>query len=151
MSAPTFFLMKLSDSNFATLLVDSAENIMIAGSYKHFSSDYFVVGSDNSSKVRELTFKFAGVQSKLDSLRLLSQKHQNVTGYSSDIERWNNEYAKQVSYYTGYLNDFIKRNPFSMASVFALYQKWGENNYVANDFPGNEDSCLSALCGIPKK
>ena len=149
-SAPTFFLMKLSDSNFATLLVDSAENIMIAGSYKRFSSDYFVMGSDNSSKVKDLTFRFAGVQSKLDSLRQLSQKHQNDAGYSSDIERWNNEYAKQVSDYTGYLNDFIKRNPFSMASVFALYQKWGENNYVANDFQAMKTAASALYAVYPK-
>ncbi len=146
-SEPTFFLLKLSDNNFATLLLDSTENVTLAGTYHHFSTDYTVSGSDNSSKVRELTFKFNAAKSKVDSLSKLYLKHQNELGYTSELERWNNEYAKQISDYTAYLNDFIKRNPFSMASVYALYQKWGENNYVANDFQTMK-SAASALNAI---
>ena len=149
-SGPNFFLLKISDTNFATLILDSAENITIKGSYKKFSTDYDVVGSDNSSKVRELTFKFSAAKSKVDSLRLLYQKHQNDASYTSDIERWNTEYTKQVSDYTGYVNDFVKRNPFSMASVYALYQKWDENNYVSNDFQ-NMKTAASALFAVYPK
>jgi len=149
-SEPTFFLMELSAGNFATLLVDSAENVTVTGSYSHFSTDYQVKGSDNSAKVRELTFKFTGARAKIDSIRMLYQKHQNDAGYTSDLERWNNEYTKQVSDYTRYLNNFIKRNPFSMASVYALYQKWGENDYVANDFQAMKTAASALYAVYPK-
>ena len=149
-SEPTFFLIKLSDSNFATLLLDSTENATITGSYQHFSTDYSVAGSDNSSKVRELTFRFKTTKSKIDSLSSLYLKHQNEVGHTTDLERWNIEYLKQISDYTAYLNGFIKRNPFSMASVYALYQKWGENNYVANDFQAMK-SAASALNAVYPK
>jgi len=149
-SAPTFFLLKVSDTNFATILPDSLENLTITGSYKNFSRDYDVKGSDNSSKVRELTFKFAEVRPKLDSLRQLYQKHQGDAGYTADLERWNKEYVKGFNDYTAYLNDFVKRNPFSMACVYALYQKWDENNYVATDFQAMR-SAASALYAIHPK
>jgi peroxiredoxin len=149
-SEPTFFLMKLSDSNFATLLLDSAENVSITGSYNHFAADYTVAGSDNSSKVRDLTLRFNAAKSKVDSISTLYRKHQNEPGYSSDLERWNNEYVKQISDYTSYVNDFIKRNPFSMASVYALYQKWGENNYVANDFQAMKTAASALYAVYPK-
>ncbi len=148
--APTFFLMKFSDTNFATLLLDSTENVNITGSYRNFSTDYEVKGSDNSSKVRDLTFRFANVKSKVDSLRMLYQKHQNDAIYTAELERWNNEYAKCVSDYTGYVNDFVKKNPFSMASVYALYQKWDENNYVANDFQAMKTSASALFAIYPK-
>ncbi len=149
-SEPTYFLLKLSDSNFATLLLDSAENITVTGSYKHFASDYTVKGSDNSSKVRELTLKFAAAKSKTDSLLKLYQKHQNDALFTSELTKWNSENAKQVNDYTIYLNDFVKRNPFSMASVYALYQKWGENNYVANDFQAMKTAASALYAIYPK-
>ena len=149
-SAPTFFLLKFSNSNFVTLLTDSAENMTITGSYNHFPTDYEVKGSDNSSKIRDLTFRFSGAKSKLDSLRQLYQKHQNDAGYTADLERWNNEYAKIASDYSGYVNEFVKTNPFSMASVYALYQKWDENNYVANDFQTMKTAASALYALYPK-
>jgi len=149
-SEPTFFLLKLAGNNFVTLLVDSTENVTVAGTYQGFAGDYTVKGSDNSDKVRELTFKFAAAKSKTDSLKVLYQKHQQEAGYATELERWNREYTKIVTDYTYYLNDFVKRNPFSMASVFALYQKWGENDYVANDFQAMK-SAASALYAIYPK
>ena len=148
--APTFFLLKISDTNFATLILDSAENVTVTGSYGHFSSDYDVKGSDNSSKVRELTFRFSAVKLKLDSLGQLYKKHQNIPGYAADMERWNNEYTKLVTDYTNYLNDFVKRNPFSMASVYALYQKWDEGNYVSNDFQTMKTAASALFSVYPK-
>ena len=149
-SSPTFFLLKVSNNNFATLVVDSAENLTITGSYSHFAGDYDVKGSDNSSKVRDLNSRFTEAKVKLDSLRALYLKHQNEAGYTSELERWNNEYTKIVSEYTGYVNDFVKRNPFSMASLYALYQKWDENNYVANDFQSMKTAASALFAVYPK-
>ena len=149
-AAPTFFLLKISDTNFGTLSLDSAENVTISGSYSHFSSDYDVTGSDNSSKVRELTFRFSSVKSKLDSLSQLYKKNQNIPGYAADLDRLNKEYTKLVTDYTSYLNDFVKRNPFSMASVYALYQKWDEGNYVSNDFQTMKTAASALFSVYPK-
>lgn len=149
-SAPTFFLLKLSETNFATLLLDSTENLTITGSYNHFSSDYEVKGSDNTAKVRDLTYRFAKVKSQTDSLRMLYNKHKNDAASATDLERWNNEYTRLVSDYTGYVNDFVKKNPFSMASLFALYQKWDENSYVANDFQAMKTAASALFAVYPK-
>ena len=148
--APTFFLLKLSDTNFATLLLDSLENVTVNGSFKNFSSDYTVTGSDNSSKVRELTLRFAPAKAKADSLSQLYRKHQNMPGYTADLERWKKEYTSEVTGYSDYLNDFVKRNPFSMASVYALYQKWDESNYVSNDFQVMKTAASALYAIYPK-
>ncbi len=149
-SNPTFFLLKLSEGNFATLLLDSTEHATITGSYKHFASDYTVGGSDNSSKVRELTFGYARAKAKMDSIRLLYNKHQYDAGSQSELERMNKEYLKIAGDYSIYANDFVKRNPFSMASVYALYQKWDENNYVANDFQSMKTAASALNAVYPK-
>lgn len=149
-SVPTFFLLKISDSNFATLLVDSAENLSITGSYKNFATDYAVQGSDNSSKVRDLTFLFAAAKNKSDSIRVLYSKYKADAGHAADLPRWEKEYAKIISDYTDYVNNFVKKNPFSMASVYALYQKWDENNFVANDFQVMKTAASALHAVYPK-
>jgi len=149
-SAPTFFLLKLSDGNFATLLLDSTENAVITGTYNHFASDYTVSGSDNSAKVRELTLGYARAKGKMDSIRVRYTKHQYDAGYQPELERMDKEYLKLATDYTTYVNDFVKRNPFSMASVFALYQKWDANNYVANDFQAMKTAASALFAVYPK-
>lgn len=149
-SVPTFFLLKISDSNFATLLVDSAENLSITGTYKNFAADYTVQGSDNSSKVRDLTFLFSTAKSKSDSIKVLYSKHMKDAGYATDLQKWDKEYTKIITDYTNYVNDFVKKNPFSMASVYALYQKWDENNYVANDFQTMRTAASALYAVYPK-
>jgi peroxiredoxin len=149
-SAPTFFLLKFSESNFITLLPDSAENLTLTGSYTKFSSDYKVFGSDNSSKVRDITLKFSGVKTRLDSIKLLYDKQQKENANAPGLERLDKEYSKIVSDYTYYLNDFIKNNPFSMASVYALYQKWDPNNFVANDFQTMKTAASALYSVYPK-
>lgn len=149
-SAPTFFLLKLSETNFATIVPDSSENLTLTGTYRNFSRDYDVKGSDNSSKVRDLTLRFSAVKPKLDSLRQLYQKYQGNAGYASDLERWNSEYVSRFNEYTNYLNDFVKKNPFSMACVYALYQKWDENNYVVTDFQAMRSSASALNAIYPK-
>ncbi|MCE1198010.1 MAG: AhpC/TSA family protein [Marinilabiliales bacterium] len=146
-SEPTFFLLGNADRNFVTLLVDSAENPVITGSWKNFASDYQVRGSDNCDKIRDLTLRFNAVLSKVDSLKALYGKHQNDPLHATDLTRWNGEFNKLVSDYTAYLNGFVKANPFSMASVYALYQKWGENDYVATDFQAMK-TAASALFAV---
>jgi peroxiredoxin len=94
--------------------------------------------------------KFAAAKSKTDSVQTLYKKHQNNALYTSELERWNKEYTKQVTDYTDYLNDFVKRNPFSMASVYALYQKWNEDNYVANDFQAMKTAASALFAVYPK-
>ena len=37
-----------------------------------------------------------------------------------------------------------------MASVYALYQKWGENNYVANDFQAMKTAASALYAVYPK-
>ena len=53
---PTFYLLKLSDQNI-TLLVDSAETVVVEGDAANLYRAYNVSGSLGSSQVRELDLK----------------------------------------------------------------------------------------------
>lgn len=130
---PTFYLLKLTENNFITLLVDSAEKITVEADAINFSRDYKVTGSAGSLLVKELNQKLNSTKQKLDSISSLHSIYEN----SPDLEKlkieWSEAYDKIVQDQIKYSTDFVSQHPFSMASVLALYQKFDNENYVVRD------------------
>jgi len=87
-SSPAFYLLKLSNSSFVTLLVDSAETAIIKGSYKNFTRDYKVTGSSGSEVLRDLDNRFFKAKAELDSIQKLYDSHKNDPLYASKTAEW---------------------------------------------------------------
>ena len=132
-SSPAFYLLKVSGSSFVTLLIDSAENISVKGSYKNLPQNYKVSGSIGSQILLDLDNRFVKAKTQLDSLYKLYDTHKNDPLFSSKIEEWNASYNNIKNNHSNYVTAFVIKNPFSLSSVYALYQKWDEKNYVVND------------------
>ncbi|MCL3779799.1 AhpC/TSA family protein [Prolixibacteraceae bacterium JC049] len=132
-SMPEFFLLKFGDKNFVTLLVDSADNVLVAGDIANFSRDYVVAGSKGSELVRDLTLKLQETTHKLDSLSSLQVLYKDVENSEAQMKQLSEEYNKIVKDQMDQSMKFVKENPFSMASVLALYQKFDKQNYVVQD------------------
>jgi len=130
---PTFYLLKLTDNNFITLLIDSAEKVKVEADAINFSREYKVHGSPGSLLVQELNNRLNTTKLKLDSITSLFTLFKD----SPDIEQrkveWNAAYDKIVQGQIKYSTDFVSKHPFSMASVLALYQKFDNENYVVRD------------------
>jgi len=127
---PTFYLLKLQDDNFITLLVDSAENIVIKADAANFSREYDVSGSIGSEQVHLLDSKLKETRSKLDSLQSLHDLYDGNPDYDHIRPNWAEQYDQIVEEQVEFSTSFVRENPFSMASVLALYQKFD------NDDPG---------------
>jgi hypothetical protein len=149
-SSPAFYHLKLSKNSFITLLVDSTENVSIKGSYKNFTSDYKVIGSTGSQILQDLDNRFIKAKFQADSLRLLYNSHKSDPLYASKIEGWNTLYARITTDHSNYVTSFVKTNPFSLASVYALYQKWDENNFVVNDLQTMKTAASALFSVYPK-
>ncbi len=149
-SDPTFYLLKFTDRDFITLVLDSAENATLTGHYPNLAFNYDVEGSFNSEMVHRLSFRYNETKGKLDSLRSLYSKNMNNPLYSSNLEVWNNEYLALTNSYTDFATEFVKTNPFSPASIYALYQKWDEENFVISDFQVMKTAASALLSIYPK-
>ena len=147
---PTFYLLKLSKNSFVTLLVDSTENISITGSYKNFIRDYKIKGSRGSEILRDLDRRFYTSKTQIDSLRRLYNSQKNNSSYALKKEEWNAHYNRIISDHSYYVTSFVKRNPFSLASVYALYQKWDDNNFVINDMQTMKTAASALYSVYPK-
>jgi peroxiredoxin len=130
---PTFFLVKLSENNFITLLVDSAEIISIKADALNFARQYSVEGSPGSILVQELNDRLNTTKQKLDSLSSLYSLYADLPNYAELKSGIDEAYEEIVQDQINYSTSFVSENPFSMASVLALYQKFDNENYVVRD------------------
>lgn len=134
-SIPSYFLLKMSADKFIYLLVDSAENITVNADYVNFSQQYDVEGSLGSILVKELNDKLNNTRHKLDSLRSLNKLYLGNPEYETMKIQWNEEYKRIVDEQVTFSQNFVMNNPFSMASILALYQKFSMNDpgYIIGD------------------
>jgi len=149
-SSPAFYLLKLSESSYVTLLVDSAEDAVIKGSYKNFTRDYTVLGSRGSSVLRDLDNRYFKARFQVDSLRRLYTLHKDDPIYASKIAEWNSKFNSITVEHSSYVTNFVKKNPFSLASVYALYQKWDDKNFVVNDLQTMKTAASALFSVYPK-
>ncbi len=130
---PTYYLLKLNN-NIMTLLVDSLENVTVEADAANFSREYNIEGSPGSILVKSLIVKLNSTEYKLDSLESLDKLYQGNANYNELKAQWNLEYDKIIEEQTEFSKSFVLENPFSMASVYALYQQYKKNGrYVIGD------------------
>jgi peroxiredoxin len=132
---PTFYLLKLSDQNFITLLVDSAETVSIEADAANLHREYNVSGSLGSAQVKGLDTKLKQTRHKLDSLQSLHELYNGNPEYDNIRPIWSKEYDGIVEEQVAFSTKFVQENPFSMASVLALYQKFNTDDqyYIIRD------------------
>ncbi len=132
-SYPTFFLLRLSENNFITLLVDSAEQVKVKGDAANFGREYSVSGSEGSAYVKELNQNLSRTKHQLDSLRTLQISFRSDANMTAKVEKWTQEYNDIRQAQIEYSQKFVSEHPFSMANVLALYQKFDDETYVIQD------------------
>jgi len=130
---PTYYLLKLSDKKFITLLVDSLEEVFIEADIANFERDYRVSGSVGSIHVKQLNDRLFETRHKLDSLRSLNNLFKGNPDYPELSKQWKEETARIKQEQVEFSKQFVNDNPFSMASVMALYQKFDNDEYIIND------------------
>ncbi len=130
---PAFYLLKLDEGKFITLLVDSTDKITVNADFTNFSDDYFIEGSSGSKLVQDLNKKLASTRHTLDSLSSLNNLYRGNPDYELKKEQWEKEYDQAVQDQIDFSKKFVMDNPFSMASILALYQKFDGQNYVISD------------------
>lgn len=137
--SPEFYRLRVDDKiiNFA---IDSTETIDIKSRYNNFSTGYTVTGSDNCSKIKELTLLQISLQKKVDGLIKDSQ-----TGKLT-----NDVFEDSLASVINHFKDTVKINyiysaPNTSAAYFALFQKI--NDYLIFDpLNSREDiKCFGAV------
>lgn len=130
-----FYRLKISDKNFATLILDAGQHVTITGDAQDLGNTYKVEGSADSKLFWELNQRSAMNYRQRDSLQKLFQSFvasislpgkQLVRKDSMRIDSMSNAleqpYTALINEHNKYLQKFIESNPSSFASLAAIQQ-----------------------------
>lgn len=149
-SYPNFYLLRLNERNFVTLLVDTTEKIRIYGDAANFSRDYIVEGSPGSKLVQELNNRLAKTKHQLDSIQSRINVFRTYRDYNIQKIKWDQELIDIKQNQIRYSTEFVQKHPFSLACVLALYQKFDDSNYVIQDLQSLKVAASALNTMFPK-
>lgn len=122
-----FYRLRLSKSNFAMLVLDSAQKVTVTGDARDLGNTYNVEGSPDTKLYLEYS-KLSIVQKiRTDSLEsifnnaLIVQKLDSLSADSLSKEL-QKPYEKMIASYSDVIAKKIKENPSSLASIMAIQQ-----------------------------
>lgn len=137
--SPEFYRLRVDDKviNFS---VDSTETVEVKAPYAEFATAYTVEGSENSTKMKELTLKQMKLQSEVNELIKKMQSRQiGVDVFDETLAELMKAYKDEVK------TQYIFAAPNTAAAYFALFQKL--NNYLIFDPLNNKEDikCFAAV------
>jgi len=122
-----FYRLKISDKNFATLILEPNQEIKLTGNAADLGNTYKVEGAKDTELFLEVNQASAKNYKLRDSLQKLFQAFASVNGSNKQkmdsinaaLEKPFNNIVKK---HNTYLNDFILKNTTSFASLAAIQQ-----------------------------
>ena len=147
---PEFFLLRITESNFLTTLIEPGEKMALKADADSISFTAEVEGSPGTSKMIEYDLRLQEAMKELQKLGEIYEGNIN----SPDLEQIMTELDTKAQ---GILNDmneytrnFIDENIESMVSLIALYKQITPQVYILNidkdlDYYKRVDSTLFAL------
>ncbi|HOY31065.1 MAG TPA: TlpA disulfide reductase family protein [Bacteroidales bacterium] len=128
--AISFYLLKIGSDNFITLLANKGEQIEMNGDARQLATDYSVSGSKGSALLCELNNYTRKNSSKTDSLYKLQILYHDSANFAGIKQQLDSAYECVFEDQRRYVQDFIRKNRTSLASLVALYQVFGRQKVL---------------------
>jgi len=130
--SPSFYLLKINQNNFLTMLLKPGEKIKMTSHSDSLNYPIVVSGSEGSQLMAEYNKKLRTTIAKLSSL---SQVHERYLGSPElpriidSLDNLADDYLNEINTYT---KKYIDDNLSSLVSLVALYQQVAPSVYVLN-------------------
>lgn len=117
--APEFYRLKIA-GQIINIAIDSTETVKIKASYPTMSSEYDVEGSEECSKIKELSLLQLNLQSQINTIA--NDPNTGVDSAQTVIQKILEIYKTNVK------NNYIFKEPMKAYSYFALFQTYTLGN-----------------------
>ena len=126
-----FYVIKLKQDNFVTLLCEKGETIEFTGDARELTNSYNVKGSIGSELIAQINEKTRKSYSRVDSLRDVLQKSQTSPKFLKIKADLDSVFEVIFADQQKYVMNFIDKNSNSLASIIALYQLFGNQQLIS--------------------
>jgi peroxiredoxin len=120
---PSFYLLKLNDNNFLTLLVEPGQEIIITAHRDSLNYPLTVEGSEGTMLMAEYNRELRKTIDNLLSLNRIYEENQDRDDLPELMESLDSLAQKELNELNMYTKDYIDRNLNSLISLVALYQQ----------------------------
>ena len=130
--SPAFYLLKISDMNFLTVLLAPGENMKITARYDSLNYPSAITGSHGTELMTEYNRNLRNTINKLTKLNEVYKQSLNDPGLPAIMESLDSTAQSYLNEINSYTKTYIDNNLTSLVSLIALYQQVAPNVYVLN-------------------
>lgn len=122
-----FYRLRITDANFAMLILDSTQKVELTGNARDLGNTFRVKGSPESELFWTVNETSKKSFQKCDSILRAFEAYANLNkGDNAKLEQYNKEaelaYTTESKGLNNYLHDVINKNPASLVAIVALQQ-----------------------------
>jgi len=125
---PELFVLRYDDGQIVNLLLSPGEKINLSTDATSFSTEYRIEGSEESENIRLLVQQLNSTRSILDSLQGVAATVGDPESPHMKVVR--SAYAQAIVSQKRYTIRYLVEHMNSLSSVYALYQKYDEEDLV---------------------
>jgi thiol-disulfide isomerase/thioredoxin len=129
---PSFYLLKIDNSNFLTMLVEPGEKLVLSAKHDSLNYPVSVSGSKGTELMTEYNIKLRSTINKLTGLNDIYNQNSGSPQLPKIIESLDSLAQTYLTEINTYTKDYINKNISSLVSLVALYQQVAPNVYVLN-------------------
>lgn len=129
---PAFYLVKISDENFLTMLVEPGEKVTLEAKYDSLNFPVKVTGSKGTELMAEYNLTLKKTISKLTGLNDIYMQNAENAELPKIIESLDSLAKIYLTDINAYTKNYIDQNLSSLVCLVALYQQVAPNVYVLN-------------------
>ncbi|MDP3001787.1 MAG: DUF4369 domain-containing protein, partial [Bacteroidales bacterium] len=129
---PAFYLLKINENNFLTMLVEPGERILINAHNDSLNYPISVSGSKGTESMAEYNRTLRMTINKLTGLNSIYMQNVDNPGLPAVIESLDSMAQTYLNEINSYTKTYIDENLTSLVSLVALYQQVAPNVYVLN-------------------
>jgi thiol-disulfide isomerase/thioredoxin len=131
-TAPSFYLLKLKNNNFMTLLVVPGEELILKAHHDSLNYPYSVEGSAGTMKLAEYNSKLRSTIGKMSALNKIYAQNEHSPQLPSLMESIDSMAQGYLNELNAYTKNYIDENIGSLVSLVARYQQIAPGVYVLN-------------------
>lgn len=129
---PAFYLLKINDNNFLTMLIAPGERIIVNSNFDSLNYPVSVSGSKGTELMVEYNKTLRKTINKFIGLSTIYSQNANSPQLPALIESLDSLAQIYLNEINSYTKDYIDKNINSLVSLVALYQQIAPNVYVLN-------------------
>jgi thiol-disulfide isomerase/thioredoxin len=129
---PTYYILKINNNDFFTLLASPGDKINISAEYGSLNDPENVTGSKETEKLVEYNKALKNTITKLNGLNEIYMQNENSPDLPKVIQTLDSTAQTYLDEINAYTKQYIDENINSMAALMALYQQVAPQVYVLN-------------------